>query len=484
MKAAYPIIRSLPFSILIGSLAFLGGCQTYTSQSSDMKSAWQQGKAGVAAAEVTRKAEESRGKKDELLWRLEQGAVLTAAGNIQGGLDALDKAEEIVNRYELEADVKITDSTVSMFTNQANKPYRGRAYDKIMMNTYKALNHLLLNERDKARVELNRAFQRQENAVIENRKRIAEAQEAAEKAKAGELENEEGGQADSYDVGRAREDPKFSAAADAELARINERLRPYADYVNPFAVFLDGVFFSHMGFDNADIERARKSFERVNSMSPGNYIQEDFAMAERMANGKPADKVTYVLFSTGSAPVRDQLRIDIPLFLVTNEVSYAGAAFPKLEYRDNFIPEMQILASDGSVHTTELVADMDAVISKDFKNEWPSIVTKTLISSAVKAIAGKAVEDEMDGDWTSMLVAKVANIAYQSATNQADTRTWTTLPKQFAYARVPTPADGSLVLNIGPHEKSVTVDAGKTNVVMVRSVNSRALPIVNQFTLQ
>ncbi|NBD37991.1 MAG: hypothetical protein GVY10_05430 [Verrucomicrobia bacterium] len=127
---------------------------------------------------------------------------------------------------------------------------------------------------------------------------------------------------------------------------------------------------------------------------------------------------------------------------------------------------------------------MDAVISKDFKNEWPSVVTKTLISSAVKAIAGKAVEDEMDGDWTSMLVAKVANIAYQSATNQADTRTWTTLPKQFAYARVPTPANGSLVLNIGPHEKMVTVDAGKTNVVMVRSVNSRALPIVNQFTLQ
>ncbi len=449
-----------------------------------MTEAWQQGRAGVAAAEVSRKADEAAGKKDELLWRLEQGAVLTAAGNIEGALDALDQAEEMVNRFEQEADVKLTDSTVSTFTNQANKPYRGRAYDKIMMNTFKALNYLLLNERDKARVELNRTFQRQENAVIENRKRIAKAKEAAEMSGEGELGDEEGGKAASYDVGRAREDPKFSAAADAELARINERTRPYADYVNPFAVFLDGVFFSHMGFDNADIERARKSFERVASMSPGTYIQNDYAMAERMANGEPADAVTYVIFATGSAPYRDQLRIDIPLFLVTNEVSYVGAAFPRLEYRDNFIQQMRVRTSDGSSYSTELVADMDAVVSKDFQNEWPSIVTKTLISSAVKAMAGKAVEDEMDSDWKTMLIAKVANVAYQSAMNQADTRTWTTLPKQFAYARVPTPADGSLVLNIGAHEKAVSVEPGQTNAVFVRSVNDRALPIVNQFNLQ
>src|SRR5690606_19513582 len=105
-------------------------------------------------------------------------------------IEAFDAAEERVNRYEEEAKIKVGSTGGATLTNQANLPYIGRAYDKVMMNTYKALNYLQLGDFDAARVELNRALQRQRDAVEANAKRIEEAQELAEKAKSGELKDE------------------------------------------------------------------------------------------------------------------------------------------------------------------------------------------------------------------------------------------------------------------------------------------------------
>jgi hypothetical protein len=474
------ILRSA-FAATLIALATLTGCQTYTAQSSDLSSAWQSGNAEIAVLEVNAKAEEKAGSKDELLWRLEQGTVLSSAGDIEAGIEAFDTAEELVNAYEDKAKTSLTGETIALLSNQAQLPYRGKAYDKIMMNTYKALNYLLLSDAENTRVELNRTLQRQRDAVAANQKRIEEDQQAVQDAKDGKIENEKG-ESTSYDVDRARQDPQFASATDAELAKIDERLLPYADYVNPFTVFVDGLFFSHMGLDNSDVERSRKSFERVASMSPGTYIQQDYAMAEAMADGAPADTITYVVFATGSAPVLDQLKIDIPLFLVSS-VSYVGAAFPRLEYRDRFIPQLTASTTDGAAYTSQRLASMDAVISQDFKNAWPSVVTKTLISTATKAIAGKQLEDSADSDWRTLLAARAANILYQASVNNADVRSWTTLPKEFAYSRLPTPADGQLQLDFGMFSKPVTVVPGKTNVVMVRSINDTAQPIINTFTL-
>src|SRR5260221_10486850 len=46
-----------------------------------------------------------------------------------------------VNAWEEEAKVKLGAEVGAAFTNQANIPYRGRAYDKVMMNTYKAVGY-------------------------------------------------------------------------------------------------------------------------------------------------------------------------------------------------------------------------------------------------------------------------------------------------------------------------------------------------------
>jgi len=354
-----------------------------------------------------------------------------------------------------------------------------------MMNSYKALNYLLLSDPDNARVELNRAFQRQKDAVVANQKKIEKSLETAEQSKQGNLQGDDGKSAQSYDVNRAQGDVRFSSAANAELAMVDQRLLSYADYVNPFSVFLEGLFFSHLGLDGSDIEHARQSFERVKGMSPGKYISADHAMAEAMANGAQAETLTYIIFATGKAPTRDQIRIDIPLFLLTEEATYVGASFPRLRYHDQYVPQITAVFSGGESYPSELLCSMDAIISRDFKNAWPMVVTKTLLTSATKAIAGRAAEEvvQRSGNQWAILATRVASTAFQASSNIADLRTWITLPKEFSYIRMPTPKDGLLTLRVGANEQTASVTPGKTNIIMVRSVNDISLPILEQFTL-
>ena len=68
--------------------------------------------------------------------------------------------------------MKVGSEIGAAISNQANLPYRGRSYDKVMMNAYKALSYLALGEKDKARVELNSSLERQRDAVSANEKRI------------------------------------------------------------------------------------------------------------------------------------------------------------------------------------------------------------------------------------------------------------------------------------------------------------------------
>jgi len=143
------------------------------------------------------------------------------------------------------------------------------------------------------------------------------------------------------------------------------------------------------------------------------------------------------------------------------------------------------VASAGRTVNTATVASMDSVVANDFKNEWPAVVTKTLIGTATKAIIQAIVQKQMSDQNAALgLLGGLAMTAVNASTNIADTRTWRTLPKEFQYARLSTPADRRLTLAAGPETKTITVDPGSVNVVYVKSVSATAPLLVSQFVLK
>lgn len=520
-------IQPLLLAVVFGGLAT--GCQTYQQQNKVVLY-WRQGNLTNAVVEAIKQADVNAKNKDAIIWRLEEGAVLRANGQYEDSNKAFDQAQDMIDDYAQKAKVSVSHEAGALLSNQANLPYEGRAYDGIMLNTYEALNYLALGEPDKARPELIRAYQRQQDAVEENKKRIEKVQ------------NEAANQTNSVAIKKAQQDAKFQAAIQTDYNYLNN-LKPYADYVNPFSVYLDGLYFMANAADASDLERAHKSLERVASFAPDNpYIKQDLAAVNDLINGKPLKPVTYVIFETGCAPERGQIRIDIPI--IVTKVSYVGAAFPTLVMQNNYVPSLTVTADSpilaasdsppdtpadtntiaSTVNTamdtnvvstaainrttlpffapatnelppvvnctnaaTSLVANMDSVIGLDFKNEMPVVITKTIASTVVKAVAAYAINDEakQQGDLAG-LVSQILTATYQAAVNIADTRTWTTLPKEFEVCRIVTPPDRKIVLETpdGAQRIPVTIQDGTINIIYVKSITANTPLLVTQMKLK
>lgn len=477
--------------VVIGLMAT--GCKTYQQQNTVITE-WRKGNITNAVAIATKKANES-GDKNVIVWRLEQATTLRADGKYEESNKAFDQATAKIDEYSEKAKVRLGQESAAMLSNQANLSYEGRSYDGIMANTYMALNYLALGDAEKARPAIIRAYQRQQEAVEANKRRIEKAKEEAEEAAKDKK--------DQKAIENAQNDPKFQAALQDSTTNLND-VKVYADYVNPFTVYLDGLFFLANSTGSSDYERAVKSFERVASFVEGNeYVTQDLATANDLANGKQLSPTTYVIFETGCAPVRDQVRIDIPILI--SKVSYVGAAFPTLKMQGDYQPVLNV-STDGTNYSTKLVCSMDAVINTDFKNEQPIVITKTIISTVTKAVAAYIANDaaRQANVWAG-LASQIATAGYQMAVNIADTRTWTTLPKEFQVCRFPTPADGKIelvtpngirmpvILGAGDGAKveltsnnaQASLNAGALiNVVYVRSITAGTPLLVSQFKLK
>ena len=466
-------VRTLALGTLAITLAT--GCQTYSTQNKKSGDLWTQGQVKAAAAEFAAKATKEKDSKDTVIWRLEEGAALRADNQFKESNTALEAAEEKVNKFDEGAKVKVGSEAVALLSNLANLPYEGRAYDKIMLNTYKALNYLQLGEPDKARVEFTRSLQRQEEAVEINKARVEKAEAAAAKDEKGKAAAD-----------KARENPKLQSQLDSKFAFL-DKWQAEAIYKNPAALYLHGLFFMATATVPADLELAKTSFDQVAAMTKENkFVQQDQETVKEALAGKALPSTTYVIFETGNAPARGEIRIDLPLMIVgVKSVSYVGAAFPTLKPQDGHLSHLEVAAGETK-ETTRLLANMDAIIGREFKDELPVIITKTMVITLAKAVktyfTNKAAK-EAGGGWAE-LGSMLGNALYDAGTNIADTRTWTTLPKEFQVCRVPTPADRKLQLGDGQLKTEVTVEAGTINLIYVKAINTSSPLIVSQIKLK
>lgn len=509
-----PIRAGLPVALAV--IALLSGCTTYTQQTANFHDSWNAGNLAAASSEIDKKADKNANNQSTVVWSLEQGAVYRAlalenlpppattttpqmqlspysepapavpydAAMTQRSIDAFNWASDRITTYDEQAKAKLASETGAILTNQANLSYRGRASDRIMLETYQTLNFLKLGQYDNARVALNRVLQHQRDAVETNARRITEAQEKSEAAKEGKIADEQGKTAE-YDTDKAFADPKVSAALQEVDTELSTDVQPYEVYVNPFAVFIDGLFFMTRADDSSDLERARKSIERVAAMAPGcSFIQEDLKLAEGLAYGKKPDGLTYVIFETGSAPHLEELTIPIPLFVVTNKVDYTECALPRLRRDPRFTPAADIDVEGQTLQTQELCS-MDSVITQEFKNEWPAVLTKSILSAGIKGLIQYQVKKELkkQGGYAD-LIGSIVTSVYTAATTIADTRSWTTLPKQFQYARFATPQSRTVTISAGGAPQTVAIEPGKVNLIYVKNVAPGLPALISQTVLK
>src|ERR1019366_1290880 len=98
------------------------------------------------------------------------------------------------------------------------------------------------------------------------------------------------------------------------------------------------------------------------------------------------------------------------------------------------------VTANGINYNTQTVCNMDGIVTLDYKNDLPIVITKTIAATVTKAVAAYAANQaaqQAGGDLGGLLM-QLGTAAFQMAVNIADTRTWTTLPKGFQICRFPT----------------------------------------------
>lgn len=481
------------------SAVFVAGCSGYEENAQKLRGNWRAGNFGEAAA-VAGTALEDSDADDRLLWQLERGATLRALGNAKDASEEFERAAETLARWDETPDVLLSREALAGLTNLSALPYRGRGSDAVMLHAYRALCFLETGDSAAARVALNAAYQAQRDAVERNAKAIENAKKEAEKS--------------SVDV------PALLKQTGLDKPRSEDReetgsseLRAYADYVNPFATWLHGIYFLHAGTDAADAERARISLSRAAAMYPKNrYAAAD---AEAAARGVPADEpLTYVVFESGLAPIVGSSRADLMLPIPTGRgrltPTPVSVALPKLVFSgekkywgvfpvvsgsysagDSAARPVPALAANGV--PAQEICDMNSVVRTDFDNAYPAILARTLTTAFLKSASAAAINAvgieyaRRDGGAGAALVSVAAIVGssiYAYASSGADVRCWQTLPQNFSIVRMKTPPSRRVSVQVGGRSREVELAPGQVNLVHVKTTSEPGPVVISQSVLK
>ncbi len=443
------------FRILFAVLLFIPGCNAPKSALNKFDTSFRSealGTGNFSKSLQIADSKQSKGKnpkKEDLLWAMQAAVLERMNKNYQQSNEYFDNAETMLNHFDYQNET--IDSAAAIITNENIVPYLGEEYDGIMINTYKALNFMALGNKELARVEFNRALERQKRAAEKFATEITKLKK--------EIDKEDAAAKDNVD------NPQVQELVKSRYPSLYD-FKAYPDFINPFTNYIAGIFFNLDGDHSKATQLLKEAYGMV---SDNDYIGEDFTLTEQVLDGQKEFKnMVWVIFENGMGPVKEEFRIDIPLVLEGRrndkkaDFKYFGIALPKLVFRDNAFSYLTIESENKSLKTQE-VANMDRVIQTEFEKDFKGILTRAIISATSKAIAQYALTK--NGDSGSQMMSLLA-AAYTFATTAADVRIWTTLPKDFQVARMDIPQNRLITIS-PPGGNSFKVEIPPCNNALV-----------------
>lgn len=392
-------------------------------------------------------------------------------------LERLDEAEKIVKFHNEEILLgKSGDLIAQLLLNDAAIDYHATMTDSIMINTYKAIDYMALGEMDKARIEFNRAIDRQRRAKETYAKMVKKAKQAIKEKEKKEKENiakinkkaskSKTPQPELFmDVSKNTQNPQIKNMISHKYPAL-DTYTLYPDFVNPFTNYLAGIFFT----TQKDYKKASALLRETHKMLPKNkIIKFDYRLVENILNGKKRKlNNVWIIYANGLAPKKEQFKIDIPMFLISSKILYTGIALPKMKPQKLATKNLSVFSKNKFITNTQLLSDMDKVILTEFKYRYDDIVYRAVFGALIKTYIqyeAKRRGGELYGLATGFI---------QMALTKADTRTWTSLPKEYQLAKIKMPKNKKIKLQAGLENINIDLQGAKNAIVFVRKTTPNA----------
>jgi uncharacterized protein len=433
--------RTLPHLAMAVVLLLGSGCSVITQYPDQMHTPLQdleQGRFDTAYASV---AKHFDGGLDRLLYLLEGGTILHCQGDGEKSNQVFTQAGDVIRAYQEKAVISLSQGAAqlgSLLVNEKTLPYQGEPYERVQVNTLKAMNYLCLRQVEDARVEIRRSFAVQEKNREIHQKEIASLEEAA--ARQGIASEPLMQEVDPY----YQADQKYAAGV----------ANPYED---PFAYYLSAIVYEVNGeYNDAFID-----LKNVQRLQPGVPCVENDLMRTAKLAGMPdalrewkqtlrreprfvdpkQEGELLLLFECGMAPRKTQIKITLPI----PYVGLVSVAFPKYQQVPGRVRSAALYNESRSLLASSAVlTDVNAIAFRSLHDQMPILVLKQAIRAAAKGAMAKTAGDQ--AGWAGLIAAS----AYNVISEQADLRSWLTLPQSYQVARVPlTQGNRHLVLSLG-----------------------------------
>ena len=426
----------------------------------------------VAANLELKEIGDEKSDPSHLLQMLQAGAALRYARKYPQSTALFDGCEEVIKYFNEQLFISDAGSAVfSVLVNDASLDFRGEEYNGVMVNTYKALNFWQIGENDLARIEFNRALDRQRRAKERFAEEISKMKEEISKKQIEQNRHAGRNKTPQIDINRAVNNPQIDRILKRKYSNLYA-FKAYPDFINPFTTYIAGLFFLSQG----DYAKAAILLKETYGMVGENpVVADDFETVEKILDGKRAEgHYTWIIFENGLGPEKVEFRVDLPILFVTNKVKYAGIALPRLKFRSEAFPCLVVRNVGKETVQTRALASMDRVIQTEFKMRYPLIITRAVISMLMKTYTQYLAQKHF-GNIGGLLAA-----VYQLTTTAADIRMWTALPKEFQVAKIATPEGGSVIITTpGGKAYNVSVPKKKNSLIYVKIPTKGARVVID-----
>ncbi len=329
--------------------------------------------------------------------------------------------EHFKNNYAIDA--------LSMLTNPTVKPYQPEIIENTMLNYYKAMNYLQLNDREGALVEARKITQKlyEQNDKF-NGKDNRYSDDAFAHILIGLI----------YDAS-ADYNNAFIAYRNADKI-YNKLYIPQFGLSTPIQLQQDILRTAHLSGMSSELDH----FERKFNLKYESFDQEaQLVFFWENGFGPVKDQWSINFTKVGSHGgfvtfTNEEMGLTFPIYIGDmssqeksgfSELEVFRLAFPKYVERGRILNTAQIIIDDKS-YPLQLAEDINAISFKVLNDRMLRELATSIARFAAKKATEAVVRHQNQDIGTAVGILN-------ALTETADTRNWQTLPNQISYCRIP-----------------------------------------------
>jgi hypothetical protein len=441
---------------LFGLALFLSACGPTVNRYALIDERLRVGDA-IRADAIVEEAQKEYGSKSQVLYRMDRGMTLHLAGRYDDSTAVLEKADQEIEQLYTR---RVTTQAKALLYNDTELPYEGTAYEQVMLNVVKALNYAVMGNLQDALVEARR---------LDHRLNV--------------LADQTEDKPDAY-----RDDALARYLSGVLYEAAGELNDAFISYRKALDAYLAAHAWSRLPVPpmlRTDLLRITDALHLTDEHA---HYRQAFADVSWQPAADPQQLAQVVVVSyNGRSPRKEDHFLDLPISLDalrlvlltkaaigpqsnTREARAAESVFYGLNGRivrvalPRLIPQktavayeqVSLVGTEGSYNVpSELIQDLSALAARDFSERYNGLAVKAVARAAIKYAAaeglarGARVAAGRDaGPLVGLLVGSLAKTLAIS-TEEADKRSWRTLPDEIHIARLWVPP-GSYELRVRP----------------------------------